>query len=860
MGNSQGKEAQPAGRGHARRSSLGIATSPTAAGPAGPSHERTGSGVYSSRSGRGSRHDLSFLGIRGAEVVERDPALEPRRETKAEREARKLEKERVIRAQEREKSLREEGVDGGFLVTLGVYTGPEDFSKPTVRQLQIERRLAPFWKGLDDHEDTWTEHQLVAVVKGLPLPAADEIPPEEPPRPTNHLSPAWNPRSSEPNLNSLTVPMGSRSMSQNSDRSNLSPSNPTFSLPSPTSPLSTNSNPGPTFRGRAKTLASLATGSRNTSQTDVGPQELKLPQDPYVNGQRIEAFLYKNASECPICFMFYPPHLNKTRCCDQAICSECFVQIKRPDPHTPEHHGDAEATPAEPEEEVSLVSEPATCPFCKMPEFGVTYEAPPFRRGLVYNLQGQPPLSSATSAMSSTTSLNSPNAAPTGRRRATSLAVNDKTVVTTDMVRPDWAKKLADARAHALRRAAAATALHNAAYMMGSAQQQENRFGLGRRRRMFGTDSAGSSGVGTPRREGEASSGRGAEGSSDLLPTRLSSRRGNRIDDLEELMMMEAIRLSLAAEEDRKRRDEKEAAKEAKKEGKKKAKENKKVARAQRHIGSGFHPIEVDGLNDAGAGSSSAAGKGKEIDRSGGSAGFNPMTEPTSTINTSQSVDEAQRHLEDSRAQFQRGASSTAQSAPFDPSNNDHPSHRSALRNLSEASSSASSFAESFQNSLQHDSNHLAPGSSYGHSPNASGVSLSQDETPPNGTPGTEPMFNFKSLAEAITPEEKSRDAGPQYIEDVADAVPTQTNGKAPELTLNLDSEPLGESIMTIKPDGVSDTTHDADEGDDGIRPAPPPPPPPIQLVTEDEHHAHGDQKYIGEIGLAGLSGQQATQ
>lgn len=137
MGNSQAKEAQAPVRGHARRSSSNAATSPTATGPVGPVHERTGSGVYSSRSGRGSRADISFLGIRGAETVERDPALEPRRETKAEREARKLEKERVIRAQEREKSLREEGVDGGFLVTLGVYTGPEDFSKPTVRQLQV---------------------------------------------------------------------------------------------------------------------------------------------------------------------------------------------------------------------------------------------------------------------------------------------------------------------------------------------------------------------------------------------------------------------------------------------------------------------------------------------------------------------------------------------------------------------------------------------------------------------------------------------------------------------------------------------------------------------------------------------------
>lgn len=139
MGNTQGKESQPASRGHARRSSAQVPASPTTSGPVAPSQERTGTGVYSSRSGRGSRHDLSFLGIRAGsgENTERDPALEPRRETKAEREARKLEKDRVLRAQERERSIREEGVDGGFLVTLGVYTGPEDFSKPVVRQLQV---------------------------------------------------------------------------------------------------------------------------------------------------------------------------------------------------------------------------------------------------------------------------------------------------------------------------------------------------------------------------------------------------------------------------------------------------------------------------------------------------------------------------------------------------------------------------------------------------------------------------------------------------------------------------------------------------------------------------------------------------
>ena len=564
----------------------------------------------------------------------------------------------------------------------------------------------------------------------------------------------------------------------------------------------------------------------------MAPQELNLPKDPYVNGQRTEAFLYKNAMECPICFMYYPPHLNKTRCCDQPICSECFVQIKRPEPHPPEHHGEPGDPPLEPQEDGQLVSEPAACPYCQVPEFGVTYESPPFRRGLIFNQQGQTPLGSATSAMSSTSSLNSPTGltSPT-RRRATSLAVNDKTVVTTDMVRPDWAKKLADAKSHALRRAVAATALHNAAYMMGSMQQHDSRFALGRRRRtLFGADSAGSSGVGTPRREREGSGGQNGEGSNDLFPGRGTSRRGNRIDDLEELMMMEAIRLSLAAEEERKRKDEKDAAKDAKKDSKKKAKELKKVAKAQSKIGSGFHPLDID---DGGAGSSAAAGKGKEVDRAGG-ADFNPMSKPTPTVNTS-SLD-PQKHLEVSRAQIQRETSSTGNPAPFDPFEDQ--SHRTVLRNLSNASSSASSLAESYQTGNPT----FAPGTSHDPSPNASGADLSQAETPPQGTPGTEPMFNFQSLTEAITPEEEEEEKHkPQHIEDLASANDESEKGTK-----------LEDSTMTLKPEQPNERATDSDGNGMEIEPAPR-----IEDVSDANGHAHMDQKHLE---LMGEMRGQATQ
>ena len=44
---------------------------------------------------------------------------------------------------ERERSMREEQVDGGYLVTLGVYNGIEDFNKQVVRQLQVCDPVTP---------------------------------------------------------------------------------------------------------------------------------------------------------------------------------------------------------------------------------------------------------------------------------------------------------------------------------------------------------------------------------------------------------------------------------------------------------------------------------------------------------------------------------------------------------------------------------------------------------------------------------------------------------------------------------------------------------------------------------------------
>jgi hypothetical protein len=132
MGNNSTKESRgPDSPSLRRPESAGAGTS----GLTSPT-ERHHAHVHTRTGGTpGSRPDLSFLGIRSSSNTTSE--VPERRETKQEREARKLEKERVARAKERERSIREEHVDGGYLVTMGVYTGTEDFNKPIVKQLMV---------------------------------------------------------------------------------------------------------------------------------------------------------------------------------------------------------------------------------------------------------------------------------------------------------------------------------------------------------------------------------------------------------------------------------------------------------------------------------------------------------------------------------------------------------------------------------------------------------------------------------------------------------------------------------------------------------------------------------------------------
>ncbi|KAL6870377.1 hypothetical protein J3F83DRAFT_736070 [Trichoderma novae-zelandiae] len=687
------------------------------------------------------RTDRGFLNMGGSSSRSRENPDAPfeHRETKQEREARRLERERVQRAQERERSIREEHVDGGYLVTMGVYVGTEDFNKAVVRQLQIERKLAPFWRGLQDWSPSWAEHQLIAAARGLPIPAADA-----PPDPA--LLPRPPPPDSLPtqNVNSLTVEMGPRTLSTASDRSGSGSGS---ALPSP-------STAGPSkgsIKPRARALAAaLSVGSRNASSTDLTPREVNLPHDPFVNGQPLEVYLYKDATECPICFLTYPPYLNHTRCCDQPICSECFVQIKRADPHLPEHHPDGQArdpnqglTAEDPPE--MLISEPSACPYCQQPEFGVTYEPPPFRRGLAFAASN---LASNT-AMSSQSSLNStlaPAPATTGRRRAHSLSVNAPNVITTDRIRPDWATKLATARAHQARRAAAATALHTAAFLIGG-NESRSRIRTSR----FGRRNAGTNSGGTTTPGGAADAAEGQEHNSTGSGRNPDVGRRTRMDELEDMMFMEAVRLSLAAEEERKRKVEKTLQKEAKKREKERDKAERKALKKQ-----GKDPY--GGGASGASGSSLSLGLGRKRGNSAASNLRLELTLPGSSSASSKPADTPEQRADGSKSEESKGESGSDKgkgvdrgpqpgatetcstgSLPIPTSSSRGGSH---LRQMSNASSLGSSGGDSPSGSLS--------GQGPADSDAAKRRSMGGRSDSGDGETESEPMLNFRSLAEIV--------------------------------------------------------------------------------------------------------------
>jgi hypothetical protein len=219
------------------------------------------------------------------------------------------------------------------------------------------------------------------------------------------------------------------------------------------------------------------------------------------------------------------------------------------------------------------------------------------------------------------------------------------------------------------------------------------------------------------------------EGSGNLTAPRSSSRR-NRIEDLEEMMMMEAIRLSLASEDERLKREEKEARKEAKKREKEKEKEAKKADKVARKTGLYSNNASTSALDAPGEPS-----LGKVVSSSSSVIGGDPVGEELAAGSKGKGVDRAPSNSGHSSSNNLDPASAAG---PADQSEPSRPSH---LRHVSSASSSFSSLMET------------TPDERTGHSA--------------EGSTTSEPMFNFRSLAAVIGDEEKG-DESAEHVEDTS--------------------------------------------------------------------------------------------
>ncbi|KAJ3383774.1 SNF1-interacting protein [Lobulomyces angularis] len=217
-------------------------------------------------------------------------------------------------------------VDGGYLVTQGVYPiEDQDFDKLIVSKLIMEKKLAPFYKGLEDQPDDECEHTTSDFF-------------------LNKLS------TSLPNV-SHNLHLESSHL----DKPNLNNNN----LEKKSSTASFRDQFAQTLKGRrASSIMNFTTSNQTSLNSQNNNNNTCNKKMEEVNGtgnenKFIHSNLYRGAVECPICFLFYPRNINFTRCCDQPICSECFVQIKRSD----------------------LNLDPSSCPYCVEPNFGVIYAA-----------------------------------------------------------------------------------------------------------------------------------------------------------------------------------------------------------------------------------------------------------------------------------------------------------------------------------------------------------------------------------------------------------------------------------------------------------------------------------------------------
>jgi hypothetical protein len=249
-------------------------------------------------------------------------------------------------------------VDFGSLVPQGVYTGPQDWNQAVVAQLIVQRKLAPFYRPLEEYDESWDDEQILASRKELP----------ENPETSSPSETASAASSSKPDVGSSFRSHGKRPSAQKEVAK--------FSE-------------AVVYRGAVECPICFLVRPVSSSQMPIElirlfsllflfslstvPPRIHRPVDSYGTSPRFRprrptrlrdrgthAYLSRWRGA-----QYYPANINYSRCCDQTICTECFVQIKRSEPTT-----------------THLVSEPAACPYCVQEHFGVVYTPPPWKTGI----------------------------------------------------------------------------------------------------------------------------------------------------------------------------------------------------------------------------------------------------------------------------------------------------------------------------------------------------------------------------------------------------------------------------------------------------------------------------------------------
>lgn len=320
----------------------------------------------------------------------------------------------------------DENVDGGYLAPYSNYKYDLSYKTDIVRDLIVERKLAPFYTPLEDYDDSWSDEQLLQYIKKQHL---------------HYICTLEDLEDSEEDPDKHKIYQSANSARRQENK---------------------------LFKKKLRERAMEVQNEEDAKyMRDKRTQDSGIKTFASLPSDELLLKLYRGAKECPICFLFYPKNLNTTRCCAQPICTECFVQMKRLDPHVPhdaeETSGVHDENPLEDPDE--LISEPVKCPFCAVSEFGVLYTPPDFKTGI----GGIPPSEYKTQKFESisengTGTVNGdepPKSLPShGHERRKSIPPDTAGVITIDAIRPDWEQKLLSMRAKLARRSAAATALH----------------------------------------------------------------------------------------------------------------------------------------------------------------------------------------------------------------------------------------------------------------------------------------------------------------------------------------------------------------------------------------------------------------